>query len=71
MKTVQFEKVYTGIFNVLADDQPTDYQILNLDRGMSGRGGNVYGIRKNSEEKSIRIGSLALAKKTVTKWINK
>lgn len=71
MKQVEFQKVYTGIFNVLADGQPTDYQILNLDRGMSGRGGNVYGILKSAEQQSIRIGSLALAKKTVTKWINK
>jgi hypothetical protein len=71
MKQIEFQKVYTGIFNVMADGQSTDYQILNLDRGISGRGGNVYGILKNSEQKSIRIGSLALAKKTVAKWINK
>ena len=67
MKLIKFKKVYTGIFNVLADGQLTEYQILNLDRGISGRGGNTYGILKNNNEKSVRIGSLALAKKNCRK----
>ena len=50
MKLIKFKKVYTGIFNVLADGQLTEYQILNLDRGISGRGGNTYGILKNNNE---------------------
>ncbi len=72
MTQVTFQKEYTGQFLVLVNDVICEkFYIFNGDAGCSGRGGNVYGIKNNETSKTIWIGSLQKAKKTVTSWLNK
>ena len=63
---VTFEKVQTGIFDVLLNGQKTRFTIHNGCAGLSGRDTrNVYGIWNESKQTVRWIGSLQNAKKFV------
>ena len=42
--SISFAKIQTGEFNVLKDELPSGYTILNGSLGQSGQGPNLYGI---------------------------
>jgi hypothetical protein len=67
---VTFEKVQTGVFNVLADGVKTKYEIVNGCAGLSGRDtANIYGIVNGS--KVAWVGSIQSAKRMITMRIKK
>ena len=57
------QKVMTGIFKVLWDGQPTDYEIVNGCMGSSGHGANIYCIHNVKTDKVTVVGTLQSAKK--------
>lgn len=58
-------KIMAGTFSVQWNNQPTEFYIINVDRGCSGNGRNTYGI-ENIFTSSIRlVGTLAQAKKSL------
>lgn len=64
-------KIQTGEFSVLWNGVATEFTIFNGDMGISGRGSNAYAITNSNTGKTIRIGSLQKAKKTVEYWLSK
>ena len=69
---ITFQKVQTGIFDVLLNGQKTQYTIQNGCLGLSGRDtANVYGICDESKQTVKWIGSLQATKKVVTYWLSK
>jgi hypothetical protein len=69
-KQVTFNKVTTGIFEVLVDGEKTSWHIINGSAGLSGRGQNMYGITKGDGSPKW-IGSLQACKKILTYSLNK
>lgn len=70
---IEVIKVSTGNFEVYDNGVKTKYHIFNGSVGMSGVGGNVYGIQTKVGDgyKYTSIGSLQKAKKTVALWIGR
>lgn len=60
---VSFNRVQTGVFDVLVDGAKTDYQIVNGSMGVSGRdSANIYCIARNGELVKV-LGPLNTCKK--------
>jgi len=59
------QKIVTGFFEVYWNGEKTEWVIFNGSVGMSGLGGNVYGIRNTKTGLSRRVGTLAQCKKSL------
>lgn len=64
-KTVTFNRVRTGEFEVLLNGVVTNWRIVNGSMGVSGRGKNTYCLYHIQTGKTIAVGSLASAKKSM------
>lgn len=62
---VTYNKVQTGIFEVLLNGEKTQFSIHNGCLGESGYGRNVYGVWNDAKQTVKWIGSLQTAKKFV------
>lgn len=68
--SVSFQRVATGIFDVLRNGEKTKHQIVNGSLGLSGKDTpNVYGVTKSNG--SVQwVGTLQASKKLVTYWLS-
>jgi len=67
-KRVTFNKITTGLFDVLFDGTKTGYEIYNGSLGASGRGANMYIIVNETKGTRKPIGSLQMAKRWAAMW---
>ncbi len=71
---ITWKKVQTGIFDALADGEPTAYGVVNGSLGMSGHDTPNFYIPVKNEASLLKPGfgtTLKGAKEIVEKWLQK